>query len=122
MFAEGAEYQEEISAVGAQGKIECLVPGPSRFWPDHLGAAPTPKLIISPRHPKGPIEHDIPVDPTLLNAGDHNGSTFYQHQKFQQVVLNNNVPEVSLNDGLMAVRMGMAAQESAATGHTIDLA
>jgi predicted dehydrogenase len=26
MFAEGSRYQEEISAVGATGKIECLVP------------------------------------------------------------------------------------------------
>ncbi len=39
MFAEGSRYQEEISAVGANGKIECLVPGPTRFWPAHLGAA-----------------------------------------------------------------------------------
>jgi myo-inositol 2-dehydrogenase / D-chiro-inositol 1-dehydrogenase len=26
MFAEGSRYQEEIGAVGPQGKIECLVP------------------------------------------------------------------------------------------------
>jgi hypothetical protein len=38
MFAEGSRYQEEISAVGSKGKIECLVPGPGRFWPAHLGA------------------------------------------------------------------------------------
>ena len=69
MFAEGAQYQEEITAVGAQGKIECLVPGPGRFWPDHLGAAPTPQLIVSPRNPKGPEKRDIPVDPTRLEAG-----------------------------------------------------
>jgi len=33
MFAEGSQYQEEISAVGPEGKIECFVPGPGRFWP-----------------------------------------------------------------------------------------
>ncbi len=121
MFAEGAQYQEEISAVGTKGKIECLVPGPGRFWPEHLGAAPTPKLIISPRSPRGPVERTIAVDPLLLEAGDHNGSTFYQHQKFQQVVLKNGTSEVSLHDGLTAVRMGMAAQESASTGQSVDL-
>ena len=121
MFAEGAQYQEEISAVGSLGKIECLVPGPGRFWPKHLGAAPTPKLIVSPRTPRGPVEHAIPVDPLLLEAGDHNGSTFYQHQKFQQVVLHNGTPEVSLYDGLTAVRMGMAAQQSATTGQSVEL-
>ena len=85
MFAEGAQYQEEISAVGPKGKIECLVPGPGRFWPEKLGPAPVPQLIISPRAPKGPITMDIPVDPTLLDAGDHNGSTFYQHQRLSLI-------------------------------------
>mgnify|MGYP000308327793 CR=1 FL=1 len=58
MFAEGARYQEEISVVGPRGKVECFVPGPGRFWPEHLGEAPTPKLVISPRDPKGPRELD----------------------------------------------------------------
>lgn len=121
MFAEGARYQEEISVVGPKGKIECLVPGPSRFWPKNLGDAPVPQLILSPRNPKGPEVLEIAVDPQLLEAGDHNGSTFYQHKKFQQVVLGDQQPEVSLNDGLMAVRMGLAAQKSAATGETVKI-
>jgi predicted dehydrogenase len=121
MFAEGARYQEEISAVGSLGKVECLVPGPGRFWPDHLGEPPVPKLILSPRMPKGPIELDVPVDPTILAAGDHNGSTFYQHQRFTDVVRNSGQVEVTLRDGLVAVVMGLAAQESAASGQAIDL-
>lgn len=43
MFAEGSRYQEEISVVGPRGKVECFVPGPGRFWPEHLGPAPYPK-------------------------------------------------------------------------------
>lgn len=121
MFAEGSEYQEEISAVGPKGKIECLVPGPGRFWPEKLGPAPVPQLIISPRAPKGPITMDIPVDPTLLEAGDHNGSTFYQHQRFNAVVRGQGGVEVTLTDGAKAVAMGIAAQESAATGQAVAL-
>ena len=121
MFAEGARYQEEISAVGPKGKIECLVPGPGRFWPAHLGAPPTPQVILSPRNPKGPRVLEVPVDPTLLAAGDHNGSTFYQHQGFARVARSGSSPEVSLTDGWWAVAMGMAAQESAATGQAVDL-
>jgi predicted dehydrogenase len=86
MFAEGARYQEEITAVGPKARIECLVPGPGRFWPAHLGAAPVPQLIVSPRDPKGPHQIEVPVDPALLAAGDHNGSTFYQHDRFANVV------------------------------------
>jgi len=121
MFAEGSRYQEEISVVGSRGKAECFVPGPGRFWPAHLGAPPVPKLVISPREPKGPHEIDLPVDPVALAAGDHNGSTLYQHQRFQAVVQGKGRVEVGLSDGLISVLMGLAAQESARTGQAIDL-
>jgi predicted dehydrogenase len=121
MFAEGARYQEEISVVGPVGKAECFVPGPGRFWPAHLGEAPVPKVVISPRHPKGPRELDVPVDPVALAAGDHNGSTLYQHQRFNAVVRGQGQVEVALRDGLAAVMIGLAAQESARTGQAISL-
>ena len=121
MFAEGARYQEEISVVGPIGKAECFVPGPGRFWPAHLGEAPVPKVVISPRHPKGPRELDVPVDPVALAAGDHNGSTLYQHQRFNAVVRGQGQVEVALRDGLAAVMIGLAAQESARTGQAISM-
>jgi myo-inositol 2-dehydrogenase / D-chiro-inositol 1-dehydrogenase len=121
MFAEGARFQEEISAIGPGGKIEAQVPGPARFWPDHLGAPPVPRLITSPRAPKGPVEQAIPVDSVLLAAGDHNGATFYQHQLFAQALRADTHPAVSLQDGAIAVRMGMAAQKSARTGQAVTL-
>lgn len=121
MFAEGSRYQEEISAVGPAGKIEALVPGPGRFWPADLGDPPVPQVIVSPRHPKGPRVLDVPVDPALLAAGDHNGSTFYQHRRFAAVVRGEAAPEVTLADGWWAVAMGQAAQVSAAEGRAVDL-
>jgi len=121
MFAEGSRYQEEISAVGPKAKIEALVPGPGRFWPKALGDAPVPQLIISPRAPKGPFTSEIPVDPTLLAAGDHNGSTFYQHQRFNAVIRGEGVVEVTADDGMKAVAIGWAAQESARTGQAVTL-
>ena len=121
MFAEGSSFQEEISAVGPKGKIECLVPGPGRMWPEHLGAAPVPQIIRSPRTPRGPERVEVPVDPALLKAGDHNGATFYQHAGFQQVVLGQGAPEVSLEDGARAVAMGLAAQRSARDGRAVEL-
>lgn len=119
MFAEGSRYQEEISAVGPKGKIECQVPGPGRFWPAHLGPAPVPQVTVSPRDPAGPVILDVPVDPSLLAAGDHNGSTFYQHRGFAEVVEHFVQPEVALEDGWWAVAMGIAAQISAAEGRVI---
>ncbi|MBY6160064.1 Gfo/Idh/MocA family oxidoreductase [Mameliella alba] len=121
MFAEGSRYQEEISAMGPRGKIEALVPGPGRFWPEHLGEPPVPQVIVSPRVPKGPRLIEVPVEAELLAAGDHNGSTFYQHERFNAVVRGEGAPEVTLADGMAAVRIGLAAQESAATGRAVAL-
>ncbi len=122
MFAEGSEYQEEISAVGPAGKIEAKVPGPTRFWNFDIGPAPTPKVIVSPRQPTtGKIVHETPVDRDLLTAGDHHGSTYYQHLRFLDVVRKGAAPEVTLADGAAAVRIGMAAQESAVTGRAVSL-
>lgn len=120
MFAEGSRYQEEISVVGDKGKVECLVPGPGRFWPtETLGEPPVAQVISSPRNPKGPKQIDVPVDPALLEAGDHNGSTFYQHQKFQRAILGEQEVEVSLEDGLKAVVIGLAAQEAIRTHRVV---
>ncbi len=122
MFAEGAEYQEVISATGPKGKIEALVPGPTRFWPDHLGTPPEPRVIVSPRDPKGPQERVIPVDPTLLEAGDHNGSTYYQHLRFLHLLRDGQgAPEVTVQDGTWAVLMGMAAQISASEHRVVSM-
>ncbi|MHA7875152.1 Gfo/Idh/MocA family protein [Roseivivax sp.] len=121
MFAEGSKYQEHLSAVGPRGKIEALVPGPTRFWPEHLGPAPVPQVVLSPRNPSGEQVLDVPVDPALLDAGDHNGSTFYQHRRFLEVIRSGGPVEVSLSDGAKAVRMGLAAQRSAETGAAVAL-
>jgi predicted dehydrogenase len=122
MFAEGSRYQEEICAIGPKAKLECFVPGPGRFWPTaELGAAPIPKLVISPRDPKGPVVLDIPVDETLLAAGDHNGSTFYQHLGFYKAITEGSGIDVTVDDGIKAVILGLAAQESARTGRAVEI-
>jgi len=121
MFAEGSRYQEELCAVGNTGKLEALVPGPGRFWNTDLGPAPTPKLIHSPRHPTGPVETPIPVDSKLLAAGDHNGSTYYQHLGFYNAITQGARVEVTIEDGLKAVVLGLAAQQSIATGQAINI-
>ena len=121
MFAEGAEYQEQVHAVGPKGKIECFVPGPTRFWNSDRGAPPTPHLILSPRDQSGGQRQNVPVDPNLLEAGDHNGSTFYQHQGFLRAVRGESAVDVTLQDGIWSVRMGLAAQQSAVEKRVIAL-
>ena len=122
MFADGSWYQESIAVIGSQAKVECKIPGPTRFWPkESLGESPKPQLILSPRDPKGPITIDVPVDPKLLEAGDHNGSTFYQHEKFARVLRGGHSVEITLQAGLKSVLIGLAAQHSIETRQSIDL-
>lgn len=121
MFADGTLWNEEITCVGPAGKIECRVPGPHRFWPAHLGEPPVPEVSIYPRSPRGAVTRRLPLDPELVAAGDHHGSTFYQHQKFLAVLRGEARVEVTLDDGIKAVRMGLAAQESARLGEAVQL-
>ena len=119
MFADGSQFQEMIHAVGSQGKLEVKVPGPARLWTGPKDRRPMAQLIDSPRVACNPVTIECPVDETILAAGDHNGSTYYQHQKFLEVVRGSGSVEVTIDDGIWAVRMGQAAQESASKGQAV---
>jgi predicted dehydrogenase len=119
MFAEGSEWQEMIAATGDKARIDALVPGPARFAPD--GEERLSRIEISDRITKRPVYEDIEVDGRILMAGDHHGSTFYQHQRFQRLILEGGEPEVSARDGLIAVAVGEAAEHSVRTGQAVTL-
>jgi predicted dehydrogenase len=121
MFADGSQFQEMIHAVGSEGKLEVKVPGPARLWTGPQARRPVAQLIDSPRAACNPVTTECPVDETILAAGDHNGSTYYQHQKFLEVVRGSGGVEVTLDDGIWAVRMGQAAQNSATSGQAVML-
>jgi len=121
MFVDGSKWNEEIHAIGPEGKIACRIPGPQRFWPENLGPSPHPELSLYPRTPKQPETKTILLDEKLIEAGDHHGSTFYQHQKFPNLIRKGGKAEVSLEDGSKAVMMGLMAQEAARTHSVIDL-
>ena len=133
MFCDGAYFQEEISVLGPKGKLECLVPGPDRLWAvedlDDLGHSTgftgshrDSEIVYSPRSPKGPVRETVQVDTSLQLAGDHQGSTFYQHQRFFDVVRGGGEVEVSVDDGMQAVLIGLAAEQSIKTHQAVDIA
>ena len=112
MFAEGAENQEEICAVGDRARLECLIPAGD--------------LVYSPRtgfmQPKAIERSHVGVDAAALKAGSHHGSTWYQHQKFIAAVRGQGAVEVSAHDGLMAVAIGTAAEISAREKRVVTMA
>lgn len=120
MFAEGSRWQEIITLTGPKGQIEARVPGPPRFAKG--GVVPEAELSVSDRATKTERIETVPVDPTILAAGDHHGATYYQHLRFLDLVrAGQGVAEVDATDGLWSVIVGAAAEESARTGRAIDL-
>jgi myo-inositol 2-dehydrogenase / D-chiro-inositol 1-dehydrogenase len=119
MFAEGSYWQETITVTGDAARVEAFIPGPARFWPD--GRERLSEIVVSDRATKTARREQIHTDETILSAGDHHGSTYFQHVKFIDLVRNGGRPEVTLEDGLKAVMMGAAAEESARTGEAVAL-
>lgn len=119
MFAEGSGWQEAIAVTGELAKAEAFVPGPSRFSAD--GKERHSEFVLSPRASKRERREIVDVDAAILAVGDHHGSTFFQHQKFLAMILGGGLAEVSLEDGLKAVRIGLAAEQSVKTGAAIEL-
>jgi myo-inositol 2-dehydrogenase / D-chiro-inositol 1-dehydrogenase len=111
MFADGAENQEEICAVGDKARLECLIP--------------TGDLIYSPRTgyhaPKIPERVHVSVDDVALKAGSHHGSTYFEHQKFIAAVRGEGPVEVTADDGFRAVAIGMAAEISASEKRAVEM-
>ncbi|PSL18442.1 Gfo/Idh/MocA family protein [Shimia abyssi] len=120
MFAEGSYWQEVVSVTGAAARVDAKVPGPARFTVD--GAERASEIEISHRASKDVIREEIEVDHSILSAGDHHGSTYFQHAKFRDLVnQGHGTPEVTLLDGLWSVIVGEAAEESARCGQAIDV-
>lgn len=118
MFAEGTQYQEHMSVVGDVAKVEIGVPVSAHHWE---GPESSAYIEFSPRDPQGPRREDVVLDRELLLAGGHYGSTYFEHQKFQQVVRGQAEVEVTVEDGLRAVLMGMAAERSVVEHVAVDL-
>ena len=118
MFAEGARWQEIVAVTGVKGRVEARIPGPLRFA---KGDHPPAEFAIGDRESGTETMEQMEIDPALLHAGDHHGSTYYQHLKFKGLVEDGGRPEVSLEDGLWSVRVGEAAERSAREGVAIVL-
>lgn len=120
MFAEGSHWQESIAVTGPNARVEAFIPGPARFAPD--GKPREAEVVTSLRALKEELREVVHTPSELLIAGDHHGSTFYQHRRFLDLVrTGKGAPDVSLSDGYWSVLVGEAAEESARSGQAIDL-
>lgn len=117
MFADGAWWQEDFAVTGDAARIECQVPG-LRGYATHVDA----RLVYSPRTGKAPERQDVAVDAAALKAGGHHGSTYFEHLAFRRTIVEGAPVAVTVEDGLRAVAIGMAAERSIREGRAVDVA
>ena len=109
MFAEGSRNQEELAVVGDLGKVEAFLPsGIVRTGRRHTG-------------PRG-VTEEVVVDDRVAHEGFHHGSSYLEHLAFLEAVRAGGTAQVSLEDGLRSVALGVAAQVSIAEGRAVDVA
>jgi predicted dehydrogenase len=110
MFAEATLNQEEVSVVGDAGKVEAFVP--------------SHELRVGRRgeHWIGGVESEIVRDDRIAYEGYHDGSSYLEHLHFRDAVRTGAAPEVTLEDGLRSVAIGVAAHRSIDEGRPVELA
>jgi myo-inositol 2-dehydrogenase / D-chiro-inositol 1-dehydrogenase len=120
MFAENSIDNEHVTIVGAEGKLESLLPsgvlrygrredwGRREVWGQPSGTA------------KGVAVRQI-RDTNIKYLGQHFGASYIEHQKFAHALRSGLPPEIPLEEGLRAVATGLAAHKSIDEGRVVAL-
>jgi predicted dehydrogenase len=121
MFAENSTDNEHIVIVGDEGKLESLIPslvlrhgrredwGTRKVWGQSSGSG------------RGVATRRV-WDTNIRYAGQHFGASYIEHQRFAAAIRNGTGPEVSLEEGMRCVAVGLAANRSIETGLPVALA
>ncbi|MEM8925248.1 MAG: Gfo/Idh/MocA family oxidoreductase [Actinomycetota bacterium] len=107
MFADATRFQEEVSVVGADGKVEALLPE---------------GLLRTGRrgeHWVGAVDEEQVATDHIAFEGLHHGSSYLEHLDFIAAVTNGTPPPVTLADGLWSVAIGVAAHRSIDEGRAV---
>ena len=107
MFAEGARQEQHIVVTGDRGQVEATVPGTEVFLSDRT--ARTHRAIPAP------------LSPQVREVGFHHGASYLEHLAFLEALERGTPARVTVEDGRLAVAIGLAAQQSIATGLPVNL-
>jgi predicted dehydrogenase len=109
MFADATHNQEEMSVVGPKGKVEALIPT-NIFKAGRRG-----------EHFIGNVEIEEINDDAIAYEGLHHGSSYLEHIDFLAACRGERNIEVTVEDGLWAVMVGVAAHRSIDEGRVVDI-
>jgi myo-inositol 2-dehydrogenase/D-chiro-inositol 1-dehydrogenase len=115
MFAENSTDNEHIVVVGDEGKLESLIPslvlrhgrredwGTRKVWGEPSGSG------------RGVSTRRV-WDTNIKYAGQHFGASYIEHQRFANAIRTGQPAEISLEEGMRCVAVGLAAHRSIDTG------
>ena len=109
MFADATKNQEEVVAVGDAGKIESMLPGS------------TIRVGRRGEHWVGNVDEETVVDSKIKHTGGHHGASYLEHLGFLEAIQTGGEPAVSLEDGMWAVAVGVAAHKSIEQGCAVEV-
>lgn len=117
MFAEGSRWEQEIAVTGDAGKIEAHVPG---FAEIVRGAEP--ELVVGSRGPDWPVtSRSIVYDSRAGHLGTHHGASYIELERFVAAIRGGSAPEVTIDEGVWSVAMGVAAHRSIDERRPVEL-
>lgn len=105
MFAEGGRHEQQIVVTGDIGKIEATVPGD--------------EIVLGFRADRRVESIAVEGDPRVREQGLHHGASYVEHLEFIEAIAGGKPAAVTVEDGLLSVAMGVAAQQSIDSGQPI---
>ncbi len=106
MFAEGGPNEQEIAVTGDAAKVEAFVPENLFRLGTRDGAQSTEEV------------HDERIE----FMGNHAGSSFIEHLEFRDAIRAGREADVTVDDGLRSVAMGLAAHLSIDEDRPVEIA
>jgi predicted dehydrogenase len=98
MFAESSRNEQELVATGSGGKLECFIPEGT--------------IRIGTRKFRDFETIQVDADERVRYQGFHHGASYLEHLDFLDAIRSGRPPGVTARDGLLAVAVGIAAQQS----------
>ncbi|KAG2679892.1 hypothetical protein I3760_11G072200 [Carya illinoinensis] len=110
MFAEGSKNEQEISVVGDKGKGEAFVPESILHFGTRMAGRDGVQTLKA-------------EDNRIKYDGLHHGSSYLEHLNLLSAILakGGQLPAVGLQDGLVSVAIGVAAQLSIEKGRFVTI-
>lgn len=108
MFADAGRDQSAIIAVGDEGTLEARMPA------SELAVGVRGDTWFRPELRSCEVQ-DVPY------MGLHDGSSYVEHRHFLDAIVNGGRPDVTLEDGMLSVAMGVAAHRSIESGAPVNI-